>query len=290
MLTLLLCSEPPPLNSKPEGISLDQKTYTMSQDTKLFQPPTSYPEAPKNMYYKVPETKPESQNITQVFPWESHAPRPTRVFPEERPIPAAPPDYSVIIQPDEPEDEPKLEAAIESAHKSSPPPVQTPFEPSAYSFEDYTRSNAWDEDPHIQRYIETVQQAQRPKTQVISGSAQPSPSASNSTATSYFSSTATGSSSSHRPSTILTDFPSEVDRPSLPVTPAPIRRDLGVGSEDDNDASTVTGLPAVEGVPSQADWVGVTADAFSHVLRATYLLWRFTEPHGSARRAPSAAV
>ena len=266
----------------------------MSQDTNLFQPPTSYPEAPKNMYYKVPDTKPESKNITQVFPWESHAPRPTRVFPEERPIPASPLDYSVIVQPDEPEDEPKLdpvvEAAIESAYERPPPPVQALFEPSAYSFEKFTRSNAWDEDPHIQRYIETVQQARRPKTQVITGTAQPSPSASNSTTTSYFSSTATGSPSSHRPSTILTDFPSEVERPSLPVTPAPIRRDLGVDSNDENDASTVTGLPAAEGVPSQADWVGVTADAFSHVLQATYLLWRFTEPHGSARRAPSAAV
>jgi hypothetical protein len=57
----------------------------------------------------------------------------------------------------------------------------------------------------------------------------------------------------------LTDFPSEVDRPSLPVTPAPVRRPKfwGVGEpgtglgEDDEE------LPAAEGVPVQSDWVCV---------------------------------
>lgn len=235
------------------------------------------------MYYKVPETKPEPQKLTKVFPWETHAPKPTRVFAEEQPTPASPPDYTALAQPEEPILEPKT------------PPTRTlyesKFEPSAESWEQYTRSNAWDEDPDIQRYIEGVQQARRGKTQVISGNTHPSSSASNSTAASYFS-TSTGSSpgnSSQRPSTIITDFPTEVERPSLPVTPAPIRRDMGTDS-DDNDGATVTGLPAAEGIPNQAEWVGVTADAFSHLLRASYLLWRFTESPGSARRAPSSSV
>ncbi|KAJ6144434.1 hypothetical protein N7470_008329 [Penicillium chermesinum] len=226
--------EPPPLHSKPEGISLDQKTYTMSQDTNLFQPPNFIPDAPKNMYYKVPENRPEPEKATKIFPWETHAPQPTRVFAEEQPTPALPPDYTTIVQSDEVE-EPVLEPQT--------PPTRALFEPSAKSWEDYSRSNAWDEDPDIQRYIETVQQARRGKTQVVSGAAQPSSSASNSTSGSYFSSTTTGSSTeTHRPSTIITDFP-HGNRETY---------------DDENDASTVTGLPPAEGVPSQADWNPLT--------------------------------
>ena len=56
----------------------------------------------------------------------------------------------------------------------------------------------------------------------------------------------------------LTDFPSEVERPSLPVTPAPIRRpsfwgdDAPESGEGDAGASH---LPAAEGVPAQTEWV-----------------------------------
>lgn len=57
----------------------------------------------------------------------------------------------------------------------------------------------------------------------------------------------------------LTDFPSEAERPSLPVTPAPIRRPRfwgggpGVGYGDDDNPL----LPAAEGVPAQNEWVCV---------------------------------
>jgi hypothetical protein len=49
----------------------------------------------------------------------------------------------------------------------------------------------------------------------------------------------------------LTDFPTEVERPSLPVTPAPIRRPSFWGSERDEEGN----LPTAEGVPKQDDWV-----------------------------------
>ena len=48
----------------------------------------------------------------------------------------------------------------------------------------------------------------------------------------------------------LTDFPTEFERPSLPVTPAPIRRPSFWGEERD----TLGNLPAAEGVPRQEDW------------------------------------
>lgn len=54
-----------------------------------------------------------------------------------------------------------------------------------------------------------------------------------------------------RPSIRLTDFPTEIERPSLPVTPAPVRRPLFWATERDEDGE----LPAAEGVPRQADWV-----------------------------------
>ncbi|KAJ5085813.1 hypothetical protein N7532_010584 [Penicillium argentinense] len=231
--------EPPPLNSKPEGISLEQKTYTMSEDTTLFQPPPSYPEAPKNMYYQVPVTKPEPQKISQIFPWESHAPKPTRVFAYEQPIPT-------------------------TQH-------HPPYKPSAEKFENYSHSNAWDEDPHIQRYIESIQAARRARTQVLSGNPAGSMSPQE---------LPTHAISGHRPSILLTDFPTEVERPSLPVTPAPIERRPG-----NDDYVSATALPAAEGVPDQEDWVGVTVDAFSTLLRATYLFWQSTESNGEARGA-----
>ena len=53
-----------------------------------------------------------------------------------------------------------------------------------------------------------------------------------------------------RPSFKLTDFPTEVERPSLPVTPAPIRRPSFWGEERDESQ-----LPAADGVPKQEDWV-----------------------------------
>ncbi|CAI7598356.1 unnamed protein product [Penicillium glandicola] len=254
--------EPPPVNTKPEGFSLQQKTYNMSEDTHLFQPPSSYPEAPKNMWYQVP-AKPEPKPTT-VFPWEAHAPKPTRVFVEEAPV-------ELVETPVIPE-EPEQDSLPSEPAPPGPLPSYTrvPFEPSAESWQTYSRSNAWDEDPEIQRYIETIQ-ARRTKSQVTSpganspGKSPPTP----------------GS----RPSTKITDFPTEVERPSLPVTPAPIRR-TSYGDE----ASGTAALPVAEGVPSQEEWVGVTVDVFSSLLSATYLLWRSTESPSSARGAASSAL
>lgn len=265
--------EPPPLNSKPEASSLEHKTYTMSEDTNLFQPSPSYPEAPRNMYYQVPPTRPEPKKVTQVFPWESRAPKPTRVFADEQPPSRTPIEEKPITQP-----------SLDFKLSPEMPQRRGLLESPAESWDSYTRSNAWDDDPDIQRYIESIQQARRARTQVISGSSHHQSSSTSSTATTASSSTTiTGH---FRPSIKLTDFPTEFERPSLPVTPAPIHP-CGV---DDDYTSAAAALPSAEGVPSQEDWVGFTVDAFSHVLRATYLLWRSTESPGSARRSPPAAV
>ena len=53
-----------------------------------------------------------------------------------------------------------------------------------------------------------------------------------------------------RPSMKLTDFPTEFERPSLPVTPAPMHRPSFWGSERDAAGD----LPGAEGVPDQSAW------------------------------------
>ncbi|KAJ5410454.1 uncharacterized protein N7487_004813 [Penicillium crustosum] len=224
--------EPPPVNTKPEGFSLQQKTYNMSEDTHLFQPPSSYPEAPKNMWYEVP-AKPEPKPTT-VFPWESHAPKPTRVFAEEAPVQL----METPVIPEEPEQHSLPSEPV--SPQPSPSYTRVPFEPSSESWQTYTRSNAWDEDPEIQRYIETIQ-ARRTKSQVTSPGAN-SNSPGRSPPTPGF-----------RPSTKITDFPTEVERPSLPVTPAPIRR-----TSHGDEASGTAALPVAEGVPSQEEWNPLT--------------------------------
>ncbi|PYH95004.1 putative capsule-associated protein CAP1 [Aspergillus ellipticus CBS 707.79] len=227
--------EPPPLNSKPEGIALETKTYTMSQDEQLFQPPPSYPEAPKNMYYDVPSTKPEPEKLTQVFPWESHAPRPTRIFAEDDQSSSTFTLPKSFVETTEEESGFSPESQRTSWTSEEPPE----------SWENYTRSNAWDEVPEIQRYIQSLQQARKGRVQVISGG-------STSQASSLdrynfdFASTAR-----------VTDFPTEQERPSLPVTPAPIRRKPLAPGEDFSDDDL---LPPAHGVPNQEDWVGITVD------------------------------
>ncbi|RJE19860.1 Glycogenin [Aspergillus sclerotialis] len=237
----------------------------MSDDPHLFQPPSEYPEAPKDMYYQVPETKPEPKKLTRVFPWEDRAPKPTRVFLDDgQSLISAHGKYSSPPIKDEPG--PSTGSQI----------VQPPEEPTD-TWENYSRSNAWDEVPEIQRYIQTIQQARKAKTQVISGTT----------------TTTTGQKAEFtepettQESTKLTDFPSEVERPSLPVTPAPIRR-LSVWNRRSDEISSE--LPAAEGVPNQEDWVGLTVDVFLHLLRASYLYWKFTESCRWSRRPAASSV
>ncbi|PYI06362.1 glycosyl transferase family 8 protein [Aspergillus sclerotiicarbonarius CBS 121057] len=223
--------EPPPLNTKPEGIALAKKTYTMSQDEQLFQPPESYPEAPKNMYYQVPETPPEPEKLTQVFPWETHAPRPTRVFPED--------DQSstTFTIPRSFMESTEDEAGLSPESRMTSWTSEEPTE----SWDTYSRSNAWDEVPEIQRYIQSLQQARKGRVQVLTGS--PSSTGQSLPGHDRFNFSWTN--------VRVTDFPSEEERPSLPVTPAPIRRQPPGPGEEYSDQDL---LPPAHGVPNQEDW------------------------------------
>ena len=105
------------------------------------------------------------------------------------------------------------------------------------SWATFSQANAWDEIPEIGRYIGKLQKSRRGNVQVLHDSTSDIPQV---------------PSPDERISGMkLTDFPTELERPSLPVTPAPIRRPSFWGEERDEKGE----LPAAQGVPSQEDWV-----------------------------------
>lgn len=217
---------PPPPDSKPEASNFPVTHYDMSSDPTPFKAPERYPDPPKNMYYEVPKT-PTYQKPAPIFPWELNQTKARRVFPEDDPEKDAFQTRDEILRP--------IDAPVD-ADTSTPvtpttPPVQhTPTDP----WQTYTRGNAWDEIPEIERYIGKLQKNRKGNIQVLQG---------------YSSGQVTGP-GERRGSIRVTDFPSELERPSLPVTPAPIRKPSFWGTERDEEGD----LPSAEGVPSQEDW------------------------------------
>lgn len=200
---------PPPADSKPEAHNFPATHYSMSSDPTPFKAPERYPDPPKDMYYEVPKT-PTYQKPAPIFPWEKNAPKPTRVFPEDN-----------------------IDTAESLSTSDSGPAVDDDVEKTPATF---TRGNAWDDIPEIERYIGNLQKNRKGNIQVLQG---------------YGSGIEQVSSpGARRHSMKLTDFPTELERPSLPVTPAPIRRPSFWGEERDEEGE----LPAAEGVPSQEDW------------------------------------
>jgi glycogenin glucosyltransferase len=166
-----------------------------------------------------------------IFPWEENQAKPTRVFIEDLKPPS--PDLTPSVGNDE-------EAQIEEETEDPitpiiPAPVLEPFA-------SYSRTNAWDDVPEIERYVSALVSRRIGKLQVLEhnpGDGQVySPLADDKTAP------------RRKPSMKLTDFPTEFERPSLPVTPAPMRRPSFWGEERDAAGD----LPAAEGVPKQEDW------------------------------------
>jgi glycogenin glucosyltransferase len=242
----------PPVESKPEAANFPTTTYEFSTDLEPFVPPAAYPEPPKDMWYEVPKGKPKQEQLVPIFPWEERdVPKPTRRFIEEEKQSEPEP---------EPEPEPELEFAgadeleVQSEFDRSVEP-KTPTihlnDSTPWSAFGASSKNAWDEVSGIEDYVRALTRFQKNRGNVQVLQNEPSQ-------TNILSPTNEPSAEeliekvqNRRESLILTDFPSAVERPSLPVTPAPIRRSTFWGAERDEEGE----LPPAEGVPDQADWV-----------------------------------
>ncbi|KAF2837745.1 glycosyltransferase family 8 protein, partial [Patellaria atrata CBS 101060] len=246
-------SAPPP-ESKPEAEHFPTQQYTFSDDKELFHAPQSYPEPPKDMWYEVPEEKPapKYEPPKPIFPWEqdSNRPKPTRVFVEDLPPPPQPGPESISEE----------GSSTSQADSSSSPSITSPrYEDPWQAF---TQSkNAWDAVPGIDSYVRAVKHAHERRGKPHPG---PLPSGLEGVLSpSSIPGTKASNRQLRRESLILTDFPSADERPSLPVTPAPIRRPTFWGDDRDEAGE----LPGAEGVPDQIDWVcpncGFTSDASS---------------------------
>lgn len=230
---LIFTRAPPPTDSQPEAHSFPATQYAMSSDPTPWKAPERFPDPPKDMYYEVPKT-PTYQKPAPIFPWEKHAAKPTRVFLEDDSFV----DTSVTERPN------SSSSSVATVDDEKPIPV-TPAIPllritEADPWQTYSRGNAWDDIPEIERYIGNLQKNRKGNIQVLQG---------------YGSGIEQVSSPGavRRRSMKLTDFPTELERPSLPVTPAPIRRPTFWGNERNDEGE----LPQAEGVPSQADWVSL---------------------------------
>ncbi|KAK3995656.1 nucleotide-diphospho-sugar transferase [Cladorrhinum sp. PSN332] len=201
----------PPTGSGPEAANFPQTHYNMSSDA--------------TPYVASAEYLPEHNKPNPIFPWEANQPKPTRVFPE-RPLDPAPPKSPNTLT--------KSPKISQTSQPSTPaagtlPVRSAPSAPSAHSAGGATWTNAWDEVPQINRYVETVSSKHR-RTRSQGLGVVSSPVEEEESKVSK-----------------VTDFPSEEDRPSLPVTPAPVGR-LAAAGVDESE------LPAAEGVPEQAEW------------------------------------
>ncbi len=228
-------SQAPPLNSRPEAAEFPNEIYNMSSDSRLFQAPR-YPQAPTGMYYQVPPTPPASERPKSIFPWESTAPKPTRVFADDPPKP--------------PETTPSVTTDDDTQSRTASPTTPTFTPTAAQPFAAYQRTNAWDEVPEIERYISNLPQNRRGKVQVLMNNDTAPPTETNPPAPEASTSPNPQTPQQRRPSMKLTDFPTEIERPSLPVTPAPVRRPSFWGAERDAQGD----LPGADGVPEQSEW------------------------------------
>ena len=250
----------PPVESKPEAANFPSEQYSFSESHELFKAPHAYPEPPTDMWYTVPEDKPKpAEPPKPIFPWERERdrPKPTRVFAEDLPPPEPTPLTPTITlspssAPGPPGAHPFSTVHYEqdetmseevAAPGQSPERVSSP-KTADQQWQDFQQNttNAWDTVPGIETYVRAIMESHTRK-----GKAQVQHQATSAPEVM----SPVMSRKNRRESLILTDFPTAVERPSLPVTPAPVRRPMFWGEERDSQGE----LPQAEGVPDQQDWV-----------------------------------
>ena len=224
----------PPPQSRPEASNFPIQQYEMSADLKLWKPPPSYPEPPKGMFFEIPKEQPQTRaKPKKIFPWEDNQVPATRVFPED-----VSPSLEVDSQAQVELHASSMNAENGSSAINAPPTIHVS---DHHPLATYVRTNAWDDIPAIDRHVRSLgiftfhNRERRTSHESESRSSD------------------AGSSqeqqANRRPSLRITDFPTADERPSLPVTPNPVRRSTFWGTDQDHK-----GLPAVDDVPSQSAW------------------------------------
>lgn len=222
------------------------------------------------MWYEVPKEKPvPSEKPRPIFPWESQPNKPTRVFADE-PTPTDPEpsvtEGSTVTATGERTHSQDSKATLaetlsvdaseatdnDQGTPSTPPSQTVPSDPWA----SFTRVNAWDDDPRIEKYVDKMPLYRKHRSQASLGQKSPGSVLGEGEDTRSQKDTSAGAEWRRRGSK-LTDFPTAVERPSLPVTPAPVRRPKfwGVGAPGADEDEAGEQLPAAPGVPTQSDWV-----------------------------------
>ena len=237
---------PPPAASKPEASNFPSQIYEFNTDPRPFQAPSSYPEPPKNMWFEVPKEAPRREaKPPPIFPWEERAAqKPSRFFAEDKqPSPPEP------AEPDSPPFAGADEFEVSADNKPPTPTIKISQDPwEAFGS---VNKNAWDDIAGIDTYVRALSDFQKnkgaSKQQGYQRQAQSIMSPTHESEPVDL----VGKVRQRRESLLLTDFPTAIERPSLPVTPAPRRRTTFWGDERDDQGN----LPAAEGVPDQADWV-----------------------------------
>ncbi|KAM0255311.1 hypothetical protein ACHAQJ_005901 [Trichoderma viride] len=174
----------------------------------------------------------QSQTPRAIFPWEANQPKATRSFygdePELQPQAASRSGPAATTKPS---------VARSSVTKSPPksPVSRTSDDAGTASWTTYSRTNAWDEVPGISKYAEAVEQRHRSSSRGKDGKE------GDEDADEDYEDEQEETQRVFK----VTDFPTEKERPSLPVTPAPVPRGRDAAGK---------ALPAAEGVPSQSEW------------------------------------
>ncbi|KAI7209487.1 nucleotide-diphospho-sugar transferase [Hortaea werneckii] len=264
----------PPATSKPEASNFPSTSYEFSSSRDLFKPPAQYPEPPRDMWYEVPKEKPRKEMTPPpIFPWEQRdRPQPARKFAEDEPLP--PPTSAEDDMGFAGADELEVSARDDPVEPKTPTIKITPDNP--WGGFGTINKNAWDDVSGIENYVRALTAAQRSPKASPSTSAVTSP-------TGQRPPPPRGSGHKRHPSSIdvddthilsptnepepadlidavkhrresaslrLTDFPTAAERPSLPVTPAPRRKQPTFWGDDRDEAE----MPSAEGVPEQSEW------------------------------------
>ena len=242
----------------------------MSKDTSPFV--AHYASPSTNMWYDVPKQRLAApyEKPPPIFPWEKNQEQPSRIFPEDHipeqkmdlaPLSIPPSDSEVSA--DEGRDIPSGTSTFEDSSEAetdipgTPSSIQrsdaaTPTTPTIrvttsdpWTF--YMHANAWDDIPEIERYVGSMQKHRRARSLKTTGPI-PVP------GRDHAEHPEEGEEGRRRVAR-LTDFPSSDERPSLPVTPAPVHRPQPVSDGNTAAAEDPQLLPAAEGVPEQTQWV-----------------------------------